>query len=324
MTLEQLDISIKNSKNILIVSHINPDGDTLGSMSGLYALIKDNYKKKCDMVAVSNIPESYSFLPNVQEVKLIEQMDFSREYDLVINVDVASIDRCGEAQKLFEKAKCTVNIDHHETNVGYAKLNYVEPFAAATAEALVGIAKSLNWTITLDSAICLYTGILTDTGCFKFSNTTSRTMEYAGELLKFGVKPSEIYQKCYESSSKDMVLFQSYCVNKAKFLYDDKIAYTIVYKKDMEKFNYDGSEDYTDGLTEKLRAIKTTEIAFVIKELNVSTSKLSMRSKEKDIAQVCSAFGGGGHKLAAGSVIKASAEHAAKLVLEELKNKGLC
>lgn len=324
MTIEQLDISIKNSKNILIVSHINPDGDTLGSMCGLYSLIKDNYKKKCEMVAVSNIPESYSFLPNIQEVKLIDKMDFSREYDLVINVDVASLDRCSDAQVLFNKAKNTINIDHHETNNGYGKLNYIEPYAAATAEVLVGIAKSLNWVITLNSAICLYTGILTDTGCFKFSNTTSRTMEYAGEMLNQGVKPSEIYQKCYESSSKDMVLFQSYCVNKAKFLCDNKIAYTIVYKKDLEKFNYDGSEDYTDGLTEKLRAIRTTEIAFVIKELNVSTSKLSMRSKEKDIAQVCSAFGGGGHKLAAGSVIKASAEHAVKLVLDELKNKGLC
>ena len=120
-----------------------------------------------------------------------------------------------------------------------------------------------------------------------------------------------------------MVLFQSYCVNKAKFVNNDKIAYTVVYKKDLEKYNYNG-EDYTDGLTEKLRAIKTTEIAFVVKELNSSTSKLSMRSKTKDIAQVCSAFGGGGHKLASGAVIKAGVEHAVKLVLEEIKNKKLC
>lgn len=322
MTIEQLDISIKNSKNVLLVSHINPDGDTLGSMCGLFSLIKDNYKKKCDMVAVSKIPTTYQFLPYIDEVKDIENIDLSREYDLVINLDVAALDRCGEAQMLFNKAKLTINIDHHETNIGYGNVNIIEPFASATAEVLVGIALSLGWKISQKSAICLYTGIVTDTGCFKFSNTKQRTMEYAGKMLSYGVEPSEIYQKCYESNSKDMVLFQSYCVNKAKFSKDNKIAYTTVYKKDLEKFNNNG-EDFTDGLTEKLRAIESTEVAFVVKELNSSTSKLSMRSKKVNIAQVCSSFGGGGHKLAAGAVIKASVDNAVKLVLEEISKQGL-
>ena len=119
-----------------------------------------------------------------------------------------------------------------------------------------------------------------------------------------------------------MVLFQSYCVNKAKFLINDKIAYTIVYKKDLEKFNCNG-EDYTDGLTEKLRAINTTEIAFVVKELNTTTSKVSMRSKNVDIAKICSAFGGGGHKLAAGAVIKANVDDAVKLILKEIEKLDL-
>lgn len=323
MTIEQLDISIKNSKNILLVSHINPDGDTLGSMCGLYSLIKDNYKKKCDMAVVSKVPETYTFIPYIDEAKYIEEFDLSREYDLLINLDVAALDRCADAQTLFAKAKKTINIDHHETNIGYAEINIIEPDASATAEVLLGIALDLNWKISLDTAICLYTGIMTDTGCFKFSNTTQRTMEYAGKLISAGLNPSEIYQKCYESNSKDMVLFQSYCVNKAKFLNNDKIAYTIVYKKDLEKYNYNG-EDFTDGLTEKLRAIKTTEIAFVVKELNSSVSKLSMRSKEKDIAKICSAFGGGGHKLAAGAVIKANPEHAVKMILDEIKKQELC
>jgi len=324
MTIEQFEFSIKNAKNILLVSHINPDGDTLGSMCALYSIIFDNFKKHCDMVAVSEIPTTYEFLPNIDKVKSISEIDLSREYDLVINLDIASIDRCADAQILFNKAKATANIDHHGTNPMYSKdINIVEPFASATAEVLLGIAKSLNWKISQDSAVCLYVGIMTDTGCFRFANTTKRTMEFAGELIEIGLNPAEIYQKCYESCSKDMVLFQSYCVNKAEFLNDDKIAYTIVYKKDLEKFNNNG-EDFTDGLTEKLRAIKTTEIAFVVKELNATTSKVSMRSKTKDIAQICSAFGGGGHKLAAGSVIKAKPEQAVKFILEEIKKNNLC
>ena len=320
MVIEHLNSIIKNSKNILLVSHINPDGDTLGSMCGLYSLIKDNLKKKCDMVAVSDVPVTYSFLPYVDEVKHISQYDLSREYDLVITIDVAAIDRCAEAEKLFKKAKNTINIDHHETNIGYAGINIIEPQAAATGEIILEIAEKLDWKISLKTATNLYVAIVTDTGCFKFSNTTQRTMECGGKLISLGVNPSEIYQKCYESSSKDMVLFQSYCVNKAEFLNDDKIAYTLVYKKDLEKFNNQG-EDFTDGLTEKLRAIRSTEVAFVVKELNSTTSKVSMRSKTKDIAQVCSAFGGGGHKLAAGAVIKATPKKAVDMLLEEIKKK---
>lgn len=324
MVVEQLNNSIKDSKNILLVSHINPDGDTLGSMCGLYSLIKDNYKKHCEMVAVSDVPSTFDFLPNINLVKNISDLDLSREYDLVINLDVAALDRCAGAEVLFHKAKKTVNIDHHETNSGYAQLNIIKADAAATAEVLCGIAQDLNWNISLDSALSLYVGIMTDTGCFKFSNTTQKTMEYSGKLISYGINPADVYQKCYETSSKEMVLFQSFCINKAQFANEDKIAYTVVYKKDLEKFNNGKGEDFTDGLTEKLRAISTTEIAFVVKELNSSTSKVSMRSKKKDVAQICAVFGGGGHKLAAGAVIKSSPSQAVKQILKEIKNKNLC
>ena len=322
MTIAQLDVSIKNSKNILLVSHINPDGDTLGSICAFYHLIKDNYKKTPQMVIVSKLPSVYEFLPDIQNALNIEQMDLSREYDLVINLDVASIDRCADAKILFEKAKKTINIDHHETNNSYADINIIKPDAAATGEIIFEIANDLNLEISKKSAICLYTAILTDTGGFKFSNTTPKTLEYCGKLLSIGIDSSDIYRKCYESQSKDMVLFQSYCVNKAEFLHNDKIAYAVVYKKDLEKFNYNG-DDFTDGLTEKLRAIKTTEIAFVVKELNATTSKVSMRSKSADLTKICSVFGGGGHKLAAGAVIKANVKDAVSLILKEVEKQGL-
>ena len=121
-----------------------------------------------------------------------------------------------------------------------------------------------------------------------------------------------------------MVLFQSYCVNKAEFIKNDKIAYTVVYKKDLEKYKNDTKEDFTDGLTEKLRAIKTTEIAFIIKELGANLSKVSMRSKNINVAEICQEFGGGGHKLAAGAVIKANPQDAVKMILDVIEDKNLC
>ena len=131
----------------------------------------------------------------------------------------------------------------------------------------------------------------------------------------------EMYKLCFENRPKNMILFQSYCVSKATFLDDDKIAYSIVYKKDIEKFN--AADDYTDGLTEKLRAIATTRVAFVAKEINNGWTKISMRSKQVDVAEICEKFGGGGHKLAAGCTIKSSVNEAIKKVLEEIRKHQL-
>lgn len=321
MDYSKLNNIIKSSKNILIISHVNPDGDTLGSMCGLYCAILDNFKKKCDMVAISKIPDVYSYLPHLSDVKNVDDIDKSREYDLVINVDVAALDRACDAKILFEKAKFTVNIDHHKTNNAYGNLNFINPDASSTGEVLFGCFEKMSWKVNLDCAICLYTAILTDTGSFRFDNTKPSTFEVASKLVEIGVQPSDIYKKVYESDSKTLVMFQSHCISKAKFLEDDKIAYALVYKKDMEKFS--AGDDCMEGLTEKLRAIVTTRIAFVAKEMKSGGTKISMRSKFADAAEICSVFGGGGHKFAAGCTIKAPVEDAAKKVLEEIKKREI-
>ena len=321
MDYSKLNDIIKSSKNILIISHINPDGDTLGSMCGLYSAILDNYKKKCDIMSISKIPDVYSFLPHLNEVKNIEDYDKSREYDLVINVDVASLDRICDAKTLFDKAKFRVNIDHHKTNNAYGDLNFINPDASSTGEVLFNCFSEMGWRVNLDAAICLYTAILTDTGSFRFDNTRPLTFDTAGKLVEIGVQPSDIYKKVYESDSKTLVMFQAHCISKAKFLDNDKIAYTIVYKKDMEKFS--AGDDCMEGLTEKLRAIVTTRIAFVAKEMKNGGTKVSMRSKFADVAEICEVFGGGGHKFAAGCTIKAPVEEAARKVLEEISKHEL-
>ena len=317
MDYSELNNIIKSSKNILIFSHINPDGDTLGSMCALYTAILDNCKKKCDMASISKIPDVYSFLPHISDVKHIDDIDKSREYDLVINVDVASIERICDGQILFNKAKSTVNIDHHKTNDAYAELNIINPDASSTGEVLFECFREMGLNVNLDAAICLYTAILTDTGSFRFDNTKPETFKCASKLVEIGVNPSDIYKKVYESDSKTLVMFQAYCISKAKFLDNDKIAYTTVYKKDMEKFS--ANDECMEGLTEKLRAIATTRIAFVAKEMKSGATKVSMRSKFADAAEICGIFGGGGHKFASGCTIKAPVEEAVERILEEIK-----
>lgn len=317
MSYSVLNDTIKQAKSILIISHVNPDGDTLGSMCGLYCAIEENFKKKCDMMVLSKVPAVYEFLPNINKAKSLDEFDRSRVYDLAITVDVAGLDRTLDGRILFKKALKTINIDHHKTTADYADINIIDPDASSAGEILYGIMKESDWKIGSDTAINLYTAVLTDTGSFRFENTKPSTFETAAELVKIGAEPARVYRNVYESDTKATVLFQAYCIGKAEFLEDDKIAYTIVYKKDMEKFN--AGDDAMEGMTEKLRAIVTTRIAFVVKEMKSGGSKVSMRSKSADAAQICAVFGGGGHKFAAGCTIKAAPEQAAKKILAEIK-----
>ena len=309
-----LDDIIKNSKKILLLSHMNPDGDTLGSMCAMYSMIYNRFKIKADMNVVSNVPYNYKFLPNIDLAQ--RYFDKSLVYDLVITLDVASIERVIDSQIFFERGKCTVNIDHHKTNPKFGDYQIIEPDSSSCGEVLYNYFKNNNWKIDKDSAICLYTAIMTDTGNFKFENTSANAFRAVADLVEIGANPNYIYKKCYETKTKNFVLFQNYCVNKAQFLENNKIAYTTVYKKDLEKFS--AGDDYTDGIAETLRAIDTTEVAFVAKEVDTKLTKISMRSKQIDVAKICSEFGGGGHTFAAGCTIKASVKDSIKKLLKEI------
>jgi phosphoesterase RecJ-like protein len=310
-----LDDIIKNSKKILLLSHVNPDGDTLGSMCAMYSMIFNRYKKKADMSVVSNIPYNYTFLPNINLAQ--RYFDQSLVYDLVITLDVASIERVRDAKIFFDKAKCTVNVDHHKTNPKYGDYQIIEPEASSCGEVLYNYFKKHDWEITEDAAICLYTAIMTDTGNFRFENTTASSFKAVAELVEKGANPNFIYKKCYETKTKNLVMFQNYCVNKAEFLNDNKIVYTTVYKKDLEKFS--AGDDFTDGIAETLRAIDSTEVSFVLKEVESKLTKVSMRSKKIDVAKICEQFGGGGHTFAAGCTIKASMKDSIEKLLREIR-----
>lgn len=315
MKFNQLEDLIKNSTKILIMSHINPDGDALGSTSSMYTTIYENFKKRADILVIGHLPNCYKFLPNIEIAKF--EFDTSMVYDLVITLDVASLDRLANHQILFEKAVHTINIDHHKTNSNFGEVNVVNPKASSTGEVLLNIFNEQNWKISLDSAIGLYTAILTDTGGFRYENTSENVFLSAAQLVKIGINPNEIYKNCYEKKSKDFVMFQNACINKAEFLFNNKVAYTVVYKKDLEK--YQAKDDFTEGLVETLRAIDSTEISFIAKEIDSKSTKISMRSKTKDVAAICAEYGGGGHTFAAGCLIKSGVDKAIKKILKTIE-----
>lgn len=313
---------IKNAQNVAIISHVGPDGDTLGSMLGLsLALQQFENLQKIDSIILGKLPEVYSFLPKTDLLKTPYDEDILDKYDVAISVDCAAEDRLTEALSIFKKARISINIDHHKTNKGFGSINIIDPKASSVGEMLVDIIEQIGCTLTKDIAICLYVSILTDTGGFKFENTTAKTLATCAKLLKNGIKADEIFKKCYEQKPINMVLLQAYSINRAEFDEQQKIAYTVVSREDIDKFN--AQDSHTDGISEALRQINTVEIAMVLREMNNGNTKISLRSKNIDIGKMAEFFGGGGHRLAAGCVIEKAPKDALKEILPIAKKQLL-
>lgn len=314
---------IKKAQTVAILSHIGPDGDTLGSMLGLRMVLEEfSNIKKIDCLIMGKMPEVYEFLPGSELVKTPFDENLLDKYDLAISVDCAAEDRIADGLPIFRKAKFSINIDHHQTNKGFGMMNIIDTQASSVGEILVNLTEELGCNLTKDIATCFYVSMLTDTGGFRFENTTAKTFLTCAKLLETKIKPDEIFKKCYEQKPLNMVLLHAFAINNAKFEEDDKIAYTLISRKTIEQF---GSQDsYTDGISEALRQAKSTEIAMVLKETLNGGTKISLRSKNIDIAKIAEFFGGGGHRLAAGCVIQKSPEDTLNEILpiakKQLKN----
>jgi len=295
--------SIKKSKNILLLAHVSPDGDTLGSMLALRAvLFQLKNIERADVLIVGKVPDIYKFLPGVENIKNAADSDLYTSYDMAITLDCASLDRLGETVDLFRNAKITANIDHHVSNPNFADINIIDPQASACGQILYGLIQQLDAKITKDIATCLYVSILTDTGGFKFENTKSQTLLTCSELLKYGVDSAFIYKECYESKPYSMVMLHAHVIAQAVMTEDGKIIFASITRKLLQNLN--ATDDYVDGIAETLRQINSVEVAIVFKETPKGNTKLSFRSNRVNVCDIAKYFGGGGHKLAAGCTIE--------------------
>lgn len=298
----ELRNKIENANSIIIFSHVSPDGDTLGSNLALSLMIEKYFNKKVDSVFVGMLPSIYSYLPNFERFIDVQNIDKNKKYDLGIAVDVASKDRMVFGTPIFDNAEFKVNIDHHKTNIGYGDINIIDGDAACVGVILYKIFKEWDLEIPKDVARCVYTSLLTDTGGFKYENTTPETFMLAAELVKLGVSPTYEFRACYETKPQSMVQFQAYVVSNTVFYNSGKIAFSKITRSDMSKFG--ATDDYTEGIVEVLRTSKNVEVAAILKETKEGYTKVSLRSKTVDVTPIVMDFGGGGHTFAAGCTIK--------------------
>jgi phosphoesterase RecJ-like protein len=315
VSFHEIARTIRAAKRFAILSHVRPDGDALGSQLAL-ALSIQNLGKSVVAWNEQGLPESFRFL---KESNLITTPpDEAQDFDLVIALDTASQQRLGSTLDAIRNAGKWVNIDHHISNPGYGDLVYIDPGAPATGEIVYEFLRRENFPMPLAAADALYVAISTDTGSFRFSNTTARTFEVAAELIRSGVDAGNIAKKLYESYPKRRVQLLGKILPGAAFEADDKIASLTLTNQTKEDLKI--QHDEIDGLIDYVRCVDSVVVALFFEELAEGKVRLSARSKSDkiDVNKICSEFGGGGHARAAGARIRGKLEEVRGLVLKRV------
>ena len=307
---------IMESKNIYIASHINPDGDNLGSSLALGLALK-KIKDEVFLLKVDETPSDYLFLPGID---MIKDFQGDKEIDLLITLDSSDIDRLGKNKELVNLAKSVINIDHHISNTNFGHINMIDSNASATGELIYKLIRKMDIAIDGDIADCIYTAISSDTGSFMYDNTSSETHEIVAELMKYGVNKKDININLYQNRSLKRTNLFINALSNMEMYFEDKVAIVKVTNNMLEKTGT-RMED-TEGIISFIREIGTVELAILLKEFGPNEIKVSMRSKRfLDVAKLCLEFGGGGHIRAAGCTINAPIDAAEELLLDSIKKE---
>lgn len=288
---------LKEHDDYLLIAHLSPDGDTLGSSLALHAGLLA-LGKKAQAICQDPVPEQYRFFPGSENILSPETVE-PREN--VVCIDCADAARTGRAEPLFQGAKHTLCIDHHGTNPLYAQVNYVERRAAA-GELVYLLLRELNVPISADMAACLYGALVSDTGNFAYSNTTKETFAIAGELVGLGADVAKTNQRLYRTVPLCRLKLHARGVEKVRLSPDGQVAVTSLSSED---FLAVGAErPHSEGLVETLRDIETVEISALLKEMENGEVRVSLRAKNRgNVAAIAGAYDGGGHRMAAGCTL---------------------
>ena len=291
---------IENAKNIAITGHVSPDGDCTGSTLALYNYITENFEGKQVRVCLEKPSKKFSYMNGFD---LISEDPFS-EADLLVTLDASDKERLGSRGVMLDTAKESICIDHHVTNTNFAKFNIVEDFRSSTCELLYTL---LDYNkISVNTAVCLYTGIVHDSGVFKYQSTTRQTMEIAGALIDKGFDFTKIIDDTYFKKNFNATRLLGLVLTNAELIFDGKCCYGLL---DYDTWTgYIDDKKKMDGIIDNLRNIDGVEIALFMYETAKDEHKVSLRSINADVSAIAAALGGGGHMRAAGATVHGKAD----------------
>lgn len=312
MTIDNIKEEIEKAKDVVILTHENPDGDAVGSALAMYLTLK-KMGKKVDVI-IPEYSHIFSFLPGASEIKKEGKEEL---YDLAITVDVTGIKRLNGYSKYFENANTKIQIDHHEVNDMFADYNFVNPASPACAQILILVIEHLGVEIDKEIGTCLLTGIITDTGGFKYEGVSAETFEFASGLLTSGVNVSDIYKRVLQVKTRPNFELRKLIMDRMEFLCDNKIAFTYITLEDERKVNAMPGDH--EGLVEVGRDIEGVEVSIFIRKIEEG-NRVSLRSNNYvNVSDVAIPFHGGGHMRAAGCTITGSFEEAKTKIINEVK-----
>ncbi|PZE22408.1 DHH family phosphoesterase [Paenibacillus xerothermodurans] len=316
--LQQAAHFIQEHNDFLVVSHVQPDGDAAGSTFAM-AWILTSMGKRFTLINEGPMPEKFLYMAAGRH----EILDYEAEgaslaaFQHVISVDCADYSRIGSVRQIFADNARILNIDHHVTNDYFGTVNLVDAEAAATVEVLYDLVRELNVPYCHDLNVCIYSGLLTDTGGFRYANTSAKVMRIAADMLSRGVAGHALADKLLEKLSYPQISLIQRSLNTLNFAHDKRVAWLVVSRADVAESG--ASNEDSDGLVNYPRNVEGVEVGLLFKERPAGVVKVSLRSTGTvDVSQIAKLFGGGGHMRAAGCALNGTLEEAVERVVQEV------
>ena len=314
MSLERVVKAIAKQNRFLITTHVNPEGDALGSELTVKVIL-DKLGKSSNIINEKEPPREYKFLPGINSIKKFRDL---KDFDAAIVLDCSDLGRTGKVSKLVTKDKSVINIDHHISNSYFGKVNWVDSGSSSACEMVYRLYKALKIKLNRNSALNMYVGILTDTGSFRYSNTTALTHKVVSDLLREKISVSKIYRKVYQSYSFSDMKFLASQISDFNIDKKGKIVWASISHKTLVLNKT--SMDLADSILNFARAIKGVEVVLLFKAISSNEVRVNLRSNGKvDVNRLAKIFGGGGHKTASGFTIKGDLRDVEARVLREVK-----
>lgn len=339
--IEKIVRVIKENSAFLITSHLSPDGDSIASQLALRLILK-RLKKSVVIANHDPVPDTYVFLPGSETIRVVQDAYPSgparhrpepkamagglgdEKFDVAVILDCSELSRVANLNsniiKTIKEANIIINIDHHPGNEYFGHLNLVDAKKSAVGEQIYELIEPLGCKLNEDLALCLYVGILTDTGSFRYLNTTTMTHRIVAELLATGVRPHQVAQRIYDTATPSSIKLLSLTLATLRTNHDGKVAWMSITREMLEDSGVVPSP--TEGFIDHCRSLKDSEVAILFMETLDDKVEVSFRSKNTlNVDRLARTFGGGGHIRAAACTINGTLEGVARRVLAEVSRQ---
>lgn len=313
---------LEKNNSFLITSHKNIDGDAIGSELALYFILK-KLNKKPIILNQDRLPRIYNFLPDSDKVHCLEDNYINiKNIDVGIIVDCSNFERIEETYKIFKNIKNIINIDHHNSNKKFGKLNYIDSSASSVGEIIYDLIKFINLDL-LDEKIstCLYTAIITDTGSFRYSNVSSKTFSVVSDLASQGIKPNLIADNIYNRNTYSGLKLLGKALLTLEVDESNYVSWLTI-TRDMLN-NTEANDEEVEGIIDMARTLENTEVSILFRETKDNKIKVSFRSKgDFNVDKFAGKFNGGGHPNSSGCVCSGKIAEVKEKILSELFKKS--